>query len=134
MSELEKLQRNSVRQYREFHALTEALEEPLQRLDVAEIVHLTHRLEKLKKEVRKTDAQINGVTPPGHGAGSRQLQAERLELMKKIRTLNSRLMPRIQAMMAVQASELGRIKNGMNSLGGYANAAPKSGKIINTSN
>jgi len=133
MNELETLQQNSVQQYQEFHALTLALEEPLQRLDVAGILQLTRRIEALKKEVRSTDAQINEAAPAGH-EGNRQLQAERLELMQKIRSLNARLMPRIQAMMAVQASELSRIKNGMNSLGGYGNAAPRSGKIINTAN
>jgi len=132
MDDLKKLQQDSVRQYRDFYSLTLSLEEPLKRLDVETILRITHRIEEIKKEVMVTDQLVNRST--ASGVGDHLLQAERMELMKKILGINKTLMPKIQAMMAMQASDLSKIKTGMNSLGGYARPAPPSGKIINTSN
>ncbi len=134
MSTLNKLQQQSLQQYNTFYNLTLALEGSLTPLNTEEINRLSGELDQIKKTVRQTDVRLNALLQRDPQAAESPLNAERLALMQKIIDKNTTLSPKIRAMMAMQASELSKIKQGRNTLGGYIGPASKAGRIINTAN
>ncbi len=134
MSTLNELQQQSLQQYNTFYKLTLAVENSLLPLNTEKINQLSRELDQIKEKVRKTDIRLNAFLQQNTQAAESQLNAERLALMQKIIDKNTTLSPKIQAMMAMQASELSKIKQGRNTLGGYTSQASKAGRIINTAN
>lgn len=136
MPSFKELHQQSLQQYSTFYNLVLSLEKALEQPDTEEILHLTLELEQMQKTVHQTDNRINrsfqeGLTPE---AEDLSLYEKRLGLMQKIIEKNNVLSPKIRAMMAMQAAELAKIKQGRNTLGGYATRTSKAGRIIDTAN
>ena len=134
MSKCKELHQQSLQQYKTFYNLTLTMEKTLEQPDAEQIIGLTLELEKMQKAIRRTDAQLNRCFQGGHFPENSSCHITRLGLMQKIIEKNKALSPRVQAMMAMQASELTKIKQGQNTLGGYTDQASKAGRIIDTAN
>lgn len=134
MSTFNELEQQSLREYNTFLDLTLALEGSLEPIDTDKVRQLTSELEQIKQTIRATDEKLNRYFEEGHHVPEKSLSAKRIELMQKIVSKNKALSPKIQAMMAMQSSELATIRHGRNTLDGYANPSSKTGRIINTAN
>jgi len=131
---MQDLLEKSIRQYRQLHDLTLALEAPLSCQDAERLCLLTAEIEKIKATIVQTDIEINRKLDSNQAMLTSDLYARRFDLMMNIFQKNKKLAPRIQAMMAVHNSELDKIRHGINSIGHYAVPVRQSGRIIDTAN
>ena len=134
MSTFKELQQQSLQQYKTFYDLTLTMERTLEQPDAEEILRLSLELELMEETVRGTDVQLNRYLEQGLLVEGSPFHVQRLEFMQKIVDKNKALSPKIQAMMAMQSSELSKIRQGRHTLGEYASPTSKAGRIINTSN
>ncbi len=134
MPTLKELHKQSIQQYQTFYSLTLALEDSLKSMDTDNILRLIGELDHIRETVQKTDARLNEFFKQIPQKKQTALNVDRFKLIQKVMNKTSTLSPKVRAMMAMQAAELSKIKQGRNTLGGYARQTSKSGRIINTAN
>lgn len=110
------------------------LEQSLLRADAEELTRLSQQMDSLRNAVQITDGKINAYPRQEYSRNDIEINEKRKTIIKKILDKQKKIMPQIQTLMAMRASELNIIKNGRSLLGGYGAAKQKTGGIINTSN
>ena len=123
----------TVDQYRELARLNAEIEQAVYRNDHERIDQLCLSVGELQEAVRADDSAVLALLrQQGDGQDGRVL--ELLSLMQEIQERNQRLLPHLNATLAVQQSELRTLRRGGVVLHGYRQTVVQTGRRISTAN
>ncbi len=124
----------ALQQYTELFDLSDEVERLLAQPATDKILRLVQRIDQVRKDIRQTDALINGMDRAKLSIEQQEKFEARITLMEKISEKSRFLVLRIQNIMAVKTAELEQIQQGRRVMLGYTCQAKKAGGIINTTN
>ena len=123
----------TIDQYRELARLNAEIEQAVYRNDHERIDQLCLSVRELQESVRADDsAVLSLLRQQGDGQDGRVL--ELLSLMQEIQERNQRLLPHLNAALAVQQNELRTLRRGGVVLHGYKQTVVQTGRRISTAN
>ena len=123
----------TIDQYRELARLNAEIEQAVYRNDHERIDQLCLSVRELQESVRADDSAVLALLRrQGDGQDGRVL--ELLSLMQEIQERNQRLLPHLNAALAVQQSELRTLRRGGVVLHGYKQTVVQTGRRISTAN
>ena len=123
----------TIDQYRELARLNAEIEQAVYRNDHERIDQLCLSVRELQESVRAdASAALALLRRQGDGQDGRVL--ELLSLMQEIQERNQRLLPHLNAALAVQQSELRTLRRGGVVLHGYKQTVVQTGRRISTAN
>ena len=123
----------TIDQYRELARLNAEIEQAVYRGDHEGIDQLCPSVRELQEAVRADDSAVLALLrQQGDGQDGRVL--ELLSLMQEIQERNQRLLPHLNAALAVQQSELRTLRRGGVVLHGYKQTVVQTGRRISTAN
>lgn len=123
----------TIDQYRELARLNAEIEQAVYRNDHERIDQLCLSVRELQESVRADDSAVLALLRrQGDGQDGRVL--ELLSLMQEIQERNQRLLPHLNAALAVQQSELRTLRRGGVVLHGYKQTVVQTGRRISSAN
>ena len=123
----------TVDQYRELARLNAEIEQAVYRNDHERIDQLCLSVGELQEAVRADDSAVLALLrQQGDGQDGRVL--ELLSLMQEIQERNQRLLPHLNAVLAVQQSERRALRRGNEVLQGYRQPPGQTGRRISSTN
>ena len=123
----------TIDQYRELAQLNAEIEQAVYQGDHERIDQLCLSGRELQEAVRADDSAVLALLRrQGDGQDGRVL--ELLSLMQEIQERNQRLLPHLNAALAVQQSELRTLRRGGVVLHGYKQTVVQTGRRISTAN
>ena len=123
----------TIDQYRELARLNAEIEQAVYRNDHERIDQLCLSVRELQESVRADDSAVLALLRrQGDGQDGRVL--ELLSLMQEIQERNQRLLPHLNAALAVQQSELRTLRRGGVVLHGYRQTVVQTGRRISSAN
>ena len=123
----------TIDQYRELARLNAEIEQAVYRNDHERIDQLCLSVRELQESVRADDSAVLALLRrQGDGQDGRVL--ELLSLMQEIQERNQRLLPHLNAALAVQQNELRTLRRGGVVLHGYKQTVVQTGRRISTAN
>ena len=123
----------TIDQYRELARLNAEIEQAVYRNDHERIDQLCLSVGELQEAVRADDSAVLALLrQQGDGQDGRVL--ELLSLMQEIQERNQRLLPHLNAALAVQQSELRTLRRGGVVLHGYKQSVVQTGRRISSAN
>ena len=123
----------TIDQYRELARLNAEIEQAVYRGDHEGIDRLCRTMTELQESVRADDSRV--LTLLGQGSDGHEGRVlELLSLMQEIQERNQRLLPHLNAALAVQQSELRTLRRGGVVLHGYKQTVVQTGRRISTAN
>ena len=123
----------TINQYRELARLNAEIEQAVYRGDHESIDRLCRTMTELQESVRADDSRVLTLLGQG-GDGHEGRVLELLSLMQEIQERNQRLLPHLNAALAVQQSELRTLRRGGVVLHGYKQTVVQTGRRISTAN
>ena len=123
----------TIDQYRELARLNAEIEQAVYRNDHERIDQLCLSVGELQEAVRADDSAVLALLRQ-QGAGQDGRVLELLSLMQEIQERNQRLLPHLNAALAVQQSELRTLRRGGVVLHGYKQTVVQTGRRISTAN
>ncbi len=123
----------TIDQYRELARLNAEIEQAVYRNDHERIDQLCLSVRELQESVRADDSAVLALLRrQGDGQDGRVL--ELLSLMQEIQERNQRLLPHLNAALAVQQNELRTLRRGGVVLHGYRQTVVQTGRRISSAN
>ena len=123
----------TIDQYRELARLNAEIEQAVYRNDHERIDQLCLSVGELQEAVRADDSAVLALLRrQGDGQDGRVL--ELLSLMQEIQERNQRLLPHLNAVLAVQQSERRALRRGNEVLQGYRQPPGQTGRRISSTN
>ena len=123
----------TIDQYRELARLSAEIEQAVYAGDHEQIDQLSRSMGELQESVRADDSAVLALLRrQGDGQNGRVL--ELLSLMQEIQERNQRLLPHLNAALAVQQNELRTLRRGGVVLHGYKQTVVQTGRRISTAN
>jgi len=123
----------TIDQYRELARLNAEIEQAVYQGDHERIDQFCPRVRELQEAVRADDSAVLALLrQQGDGQDGRVL--ELLSLMQEIQERNQRLLPHLNAVLAVQQNELRTLRRGGVVLQGYKQSMVQTGRRISTAN
>lgn len=123
----------TIDQYRELARLNAEIEQAVYRNDHERIDQLCLSVRELQESVRADDSAVLALLRrQGDGQDGRVL--ELLSLMQEIQERNQRLLPHLNAALAVQQNELRTLRRGGVVLHGYKQTVVQTGRRISSAN
>ena len=123
----------TIDQYRELARLNAEIEQAVYRNDHERIDQLCLSVGELQEAVRADDSAVLALLrQQGDGQDGRVL--ELLSLMQEIQERNQRLLPHLNAVLAVQQSERRALRRGNEVLQGYRQPPGQTGRRISSTN
>ena len=115
--------------YGSIHALLLEMEQLLNSRRTAELVEKQQQVARLQEQAKVLDKEILAQMQEGGLNGDGRV-AELLDLMQAIQSLNRRITPQLQAIMAVQREEIRKIRTGSTMMRGYHSNNSNSGRLV----
>ena len=123
----------TIDQYRELARLNTEIEQAVYRGDHEDIDRLCRAVSELQESVRADDSAVLALLrQEGDGHEGRVL--ELLTLMQEIQERNQRLLPHLNAVLAVRQSERHTLRRGNVVLQGYKQPVVQTGRRISSTN
>ena len=123
----------TIDQYRELARLNAEIEQAVYAGDHEQIDQLSRSMGELQESVRADDSAVLALLRrQGDGQDGRVL--ELLSLMQEIQERNQRLLPHLNAALAVQQNELRTLRRGGVVLHGYRQTVVQTGRRISSAN
>lgn len=123
----------TIGQYRKLARLNAEIEQAVSRGDHESIDRLCRTMTELQESVRADDSRVLALLgQDGDGHEGRVL--ELLSLMQEIQERNQRLLPHLNAVLAVQQSERRALRRGNEVLQGYRQPVGQTGRRISSTN
>ena len=123
----------TIDQYRELARLNAEIEQAVYRGDHEGIDRLCRTMTELQESVRADDSRVLTLLGQG-GDGHEGRVLELLSLMQEIQERNQRLLPHLNAVLAVQQSERRALRRGNEVLQGYRQPPGQTGRRISSTN
>ena len=123
----------TIGQYRELARLNAEIEQAVYRGDHQGIDRLCRTMTELQESVRADDSRVLTLLGQG-GDGDEGRVLELLSLMQEIQERNQRLLPHLNAVLAVQQSERRALRRGNEVLQGYRQPVGQTGRRISSTN
>jgi hypothetical protein len=123
----------TIGQYRELARLNAEIEQAVSRGDHEGIDRLCRTMTELQESVRADDSRVLALLGQGDD-GHEGRVLELLSLMQEIQERNQRLLPHLNAVLAVQQSERRALRRGNEVLQGYRQPVGQTGRRISSTN
>ena len=123
----------TINQYRELARLNTEIEQAVYRGDHEDIDRLCRAVSELQESVRADDSRVLALLGQGDD-GHEGRVLELLSLMQEIQERNQRLLPHLNAVLAVQQSERRALRRGNEVLQGYRQPVGQTGRRISSTN
>ena len=123
----------TIGQYRELARLNAEIEQAVYRGDHESIDRLCRTMTELQESVRADDSAVLVLLRQGDD-GHEGRVLELLTLMQEIQERNQRLLPHLNAVLAVQQSERRALRRGNEVLQGYRQPVGQTGRRISSTN
>lgn len=134
MNTAKQLVKESIKQYQVILSRTSDLEQQLQQLNSELLTETATWLTTAMKSASETDTRITEAFLSNTALGNTPLFEQRTTLIEQVSLKIGSLSIKLNAIMAVHQSELKKIKQGRQTMGGYGQEKRKTGRLINTSN
>jgi 6-phosphogluconolactonase/glucosamine-6-phosphate isomerase/deaminase len=123
----------TIGQYRELARLNAEIEQAVSRGDHEGIDRLCRTMTELQESVRADDSRVLALLGQGDD-GHEGRVLELLSLMQEIQERNQRLLPHLNAVLAVQQSERRALRRGNEVRQGYRQPVGQTGRRISSTN
>ncbi|MDH3347548.1 MAG: hypothetical protein OEM02_05530 [Desulfobulbaceae bacterium] len=133
MKNFNKLLEQSTILYRKYLSELTKTKNMIGELNNTEVVEHTEQLSVLLEEIKLIDESVNQkMLAQTLTADQLERHKERLELMGEINERNKQLTSQVQGIIAVQKTEIEKIRSGRESMNGYASQLKSTGRRINS--
>ncbi|MDH4319543.1 MAG: hypothetical protein OEV64_14240 [Desulfobulbaceae bacterium] len=133
MEALTHLLEQSISQYQNYLDKLTDIKNRIGELNNTEVVERSEEMASLMEEIKKKDLSVNREL---HSQAPSPLQLalheKRLALMMAINECNEQLTAQVQGIIAVQKTEISKIRSGRESMNGYSPQLKKTGGRINS--